>query len=386
MHGARGRGACDEVAAVLGEDDALADAADLMARAADPLQPARNRGRRLDLHHEIEGAHVDPELERRGGDEAAEAARLERILDLGALGARQQSVMRADERLAGEVIERRGQPFGDAPAVDEDERRSMLAHQFEQAWMDGGPDRRANRSLRGRPVRQIDPLVEPRHVLDGNLDAQAQGLLASRVGDRDRPIVDDSRRRARELVVNLLGRRGHGPLDRRRAAGGPGGHTSHGGLHAAEEARHFVERPLCGRQADTLNRLRRERGEALERQREMGAALGRHQRVDLVDDEGLDGPQALAGIRGEQQVQRFGCRDENVGRLADETCPLGRGRVAGANEHVGHPVPLAETAGGVGDTGDGRAEITLDVHGEGFERRHVQDAAARPRPRARART
>ena len=38
--------------------------ADAVARAADALQAARDRLRRLDLHHEVDGAHVDAELER----------------------------------------------------------------------------------------------------------------------------------------------------------------------------------------------------------------------------------------------------------------------------------------------------------------------------------
>ena len=78
-------GAGDEVAAELREDDAFADRADVVAGAADALHAAGDRRRRLDLHDEIDGAHVDPELERRGGDERAELAGLQRVLDLDAL-------------------------------------------------------------------------------------------------------------------------------------------------------------------------------------------------------------------------------------------------------------------------------------------------------------
>jgi len=56
-----------------------------MSGAADPLETARHRRRRFDLDHEIDGAHVDAELERRGGDEAAQRAGLQAILDLHAL-------------------------------------------------------------------------------------------------------------------------------------------------------------------------------------------------------------------------------------------------------------------------------------------------------------
>ena len=43
--------------------------------AADALEPGRDRLRRFDLHDEVDGAHVDSELERRGRDEARDLAR-----------------------------------------------------------------------------------------------------------------------------------------------------------------------------------------------------------------------------------------------------------------------------------------------------------------------
>ena len=75
VHRSRDRRAGDEVAAELRKDDALADRARLVAGAPDALQAARDRRRRLDLHDEIDGAHVDAELERRGGDQRADARR-----------------------------------------------------------------------------------------------------------------------------------------------------------------------------------------------------------------------------------------------------------------------------------------------------------------------
>ena len=64
-------GAGDEVAAELRKDDPFADGPGLVAGAADALQPAGHRGRRLDLDDQVDGAHVDAELERRGGDQSA---------------------------------------------------------------------------------------------------------------------------------------------------------------------------------------------------------------------------------------------------------------------------------------------------------------------------
>ena len=57
--------------------------------APDALEAARHRLRALDLDDEVDGAHVDPELEARGRDEARDAARLQVLLDQDPLLARQ---------------------------------------------------------------------------------------------------------------------------------------------------------------------------------------------------------------------------------------------------------------------------------------------------------
>ena len=63
-HAPRDDRALQQVAAELGEDAPAADLADAVPGAPDPLQPARDRLGRLDLQHEVDGAHVDPELQR----------------------------------------------------------------------------------------------------------------------------------------------------------------------------------------------------------------------------------------------------------------------------------------------------------------------------------
>ena len=62
-HRARDDSALEQIGAELREDAALRDGAELVAGAADPLQPARDRLRALDLDDEVDGAHVDAELE-----------------------------------------------------------------------------------------------------------------------------------------------------------------------------------------------------------------------------------------------------------------------------------------------------------------------------------
>ena len=73
--------------------------------------------------------------------------------------------------------------------------------------------------------------------------------------------------------------------------------------------------------------------EPLEREGEVGAALGPHEGVDLVHDHGVDGGEAGPRLRGEEQEERFGSGDEDVGRVAGHLRPLVRRGVAGADAH-----------------------------------------------------
>jgi len=130
----------DEVATELREHDAFADGIRLVAATANALQAARHRGRRFDLHDEIDRAHVDAELERGGRDEGAQRSRLEQVLDFDPLRPRDRPVVRSDECFAGEIVQGAGQALGEPPAVHENERRSMRSNQLEQAWVNGRPD------------------------------------------------------------------------------------------------------------------------------------------------------------------------------------------------------------------------------------------------------
>ena len=158
----RDGGAGQQVAAVLREDDAARDRLHLVAGPADALHAARHRGRRLDLDHEVDRAHVDPQLERRGGDHRGQPARLERVLDLHALLAGDRAVVRAGQLLAGQLVEGGGHALGQAAAVHEDEGRAVRAHQLEQARVDGGPDRAPLPGSRPTPLARTSPVRRPR--------------------------------------------------------------------------------------------------------------------------------------------------------------------------------------------------------------------------------
>ena len=88
--------------------------------------------------------------------------------------------------LAGELVQRRGQPLGDAPAVDEDQRRAC-APAPARAAADGW---RVQIDVRTGPcdagplgISSIWPIL--RHVLDRHFDGQLELLLLRRVDDRD---------------------------------------------------------------------------------------------------------------------------------------------------------------------------------------------------------
>ena len=290
----------EQIAAVLREDLAGARLADLVAGATDALYSACDRTGRLDQHDQIDRAHVDAELEARRGDDAAQPTLFELGLDLHPLLARQRSVVRAHELLARELVEARGEPLRETPGVAEDDRGAVRADQLEDARVHVRPDavirlwivepERAGSGARGGGVRAR--LV---HVVDRDDHLDVEGLAGTGVDDRDR---------ARPVLAV-----------------------------AAQEAGDLVERPLRGRQADALRRRVGDRLEPLEREHEVGAALGRRERVDLVDDHGLHAAQRFARLRGEHQVERLGRRDEDVGRVADELLTLLGGGVARTHGH-----------------------------------------------------
>jgi hypothetical protein len=85
--------ALEQVGAELGEDPALARLPDVVAGAADPLQAGGHRLWRLHLQDQVDGAHVDAQLERARGHEARQLAGLELLLDDEALLAREGAVM-----------------------------------------------------------------------------------------------------------------------------------------------------------------------------------------------------------------------------------------------------------------------------------------------------
>ncbi len=255
-HALRDDRALEQVGAELREDAALRDLAERVAGAADALQAARDRLRRLDLDHEIDGAHVDAELERRRRDEARDPARLEVFLDHRPLLARERAVVRARDLFLRGFVQAQREPLGEAAVVDEDDRRAVRLDELDERRVHRRPDRaradlEAGRDVRVARAALVLALVERggraelAHVLDGDDD----------------------------LEVELLGDAGVDELDRPAAA---------------DEAADLLERTLRRGEADALERLRHERLEPFDREREVRAALRPGDGVHLVDDQCLD--------------------------------------------------------------------------------------------------
>ncbi len=275
----------EQVAAKLGEEPARRGLADVVAGTSDPLQAGGDRFGRLDLHHQIDRAHVDTQLERRGGDQRRQPPGLEQILDLEPLLAGQRAVVRPGDVLLAQLVEPVCDPLGRAPAVDEDDGGAMCPHQLQQPRIDGGPDRDARLAL------HLGSAAELAHVLDRHEHLDVELLAPACVDDRD-------------LTAD-----------------------------PAEEGGDLLQRPLGGRQADALDVAADQMVEPLQREHQVGAALGGGDRVDLVDDHRLDARQRLAGRRGQHQVERLGRGDQDVGRVPAHRGALALRRVAGAHRH-----------------------------------------------------
>ena len=142
---------------------------------------------------------------------------------------------------------------------------------------------------------------------------------------------------------------------------------------AAEEVGDLLERALRRREPDPLRRRVGDRLQPLEREHEVRAALGRCERVDLVDDHRVDVDERVPRRRREHQVEALRRGDEQVGRAADEALAiLGRG-VARAHRDRRRRVRHAEPLGGETDAEQRRAEVLLDVERQRAQRRDVED-------------
>ena len=237
------------------------------------------------------------------------------------------------DALLPDLVEPGGEALGEPTAVGEHQGGGVLGHQVDDALLDVRPDRGTLLLSGRRPAEVAGGLAELGHV-----------------GHRHH-----------DLEVPLLGRGRLHDVDR---------------TAAGEVASNLVDRSDGGGQPDALSRAIEVGVEALERQGEVGTALGAGEGVHLVDDHRLDAGERLAGGRGEDEEQRLGRGDEHVGGRAGEGAALVGRSVTRAHRDgdvgLGHPEP----GGRVPDADQRAAQVALDVDGERLHRGDVEDAAA----------
>ena len=245
---------------------------------ADALEECGDSPGRADLADQLDRPDVDAQLEGGSGDEGPKVAGPEPLLDDPTARRGEAAVVGGDLESGVDLAARQGDgtllgaesqgqlvghPLGHLARVDEDQGGAVLEYVPGDPVEDVGELGAAGHRLQ-LAVRQFDGHVEVAGV----------------------PAVDD-------------GRRGGVVVDARQQTG------------------HDVEWPLGGRQTDALQPsapFGHQMGQPLQAEGEVRPPFVAGQRVDLVDDDRVDVAQDGARRRrGQQQVQRLGSGDQQVG-------------------------------------------------------------------------
>ena len=117
--------------------------------------------------------------------------------------------------------------------------------------------------------------------------------------------------------------------------------------------------------------------QALEGQRQVRAALVRHDRVNLVDDHRANvGEHAATALAGEKDVERLGSGHEDLRRLLHHFRAPVRRRVSGPDSGPDVDVLVAELFQRRANPLQWHLEVLVDVVAERLERRDVENAHA----------
>ena len=331
-HRPGGDGALEKVARVGRVDPCPADLAHRVPGAADALRRRGQRAWRLHEQDLVEGADVDAELERAGGHQRRQFARLQPLFDRASQLARQRPVVRPGDLARRAVVDQPGDLLRQAAAVGEDERRAGLADALAEVVGDCRPQRVA-----------LSPLTRERGESGREPYADVVALRLTRFDDRDRaPHI------ARLVVGAAL----------QPVASDPVGDA--------------LERPHRRRQRDALE-LPGEQHQAIDGGDEMRAALGRGDGVDLVEDHRSQaGEERRAGLRVDQQVEALRGGDQDLRALAHHLLAFAGGRVAAARSDPDARQLAAGGEEGAGDPGQRLRQVALDVGIQRLERRDVE--------------
>ena len=292
-----------------------------------PARPMRCRplatdGRRLDLHHQVDGAHVDAQLERRGGHQAADASRPSAPPRSPRAASRASEPWCARTSVSpGQLVEGRGQPLGQAAAVDEEQGRAVRADQLQQARVDGGPDRgRGGPRGRGRSghLRRLGqrgpcPRPAPRCAVE-RLACPASTMVTGRQAERVQPLANSSAPRPRP------------PRPPRAAAAcmSGAGRTGLGAARGSAPPRRAAAASRRGRCAGA-GRPASASSRSSDSARCAPRLVGTSAWISSTITVSTAAQARSRALRGQQQVERLGRGDEDVGRLAAEAGPLRAG-------------------------------------------------------------
>ena len=278
----------------------------------------RRRGRRR--HGTPAGAH-----RRRSGQPArpSPASRAELV---PAAAGRHQLPFGVD------LVEPGRQPFGEPARVGEHDGGLVGQHQVHDLFLHVRPDRRLRLQPGGRTgIEGPGGALEIGHVLHRNGHGQV-------------PVLPRRRRH-----------------DFHRSGTG-------------QELRHELPGLHRGGEPDPLGGFGQQRVEAFQRYRQVGAALGAGDGVDLVHDDGVHLAERFPGLGGEHQEQGLRGGDEDVRRVAEQCAAVRRRRVPGPDADGDQRGGQAQPLGGLGDADQRRAEVAFDVDAQRLERGDVQHA------------
>ncbi len=317
-HRGEERGALDELVTRRRVQPTLRHPGSGVVGPADALQEGRDAAGRSDLADQLYRPDVDAELERGRRDEGLQLAGAQARFDPVAPVLGQAAMVRGDHVVAQPLAELVREAFGQPTGVHEHERGAVLEDQ------------------RGDAVEHVRHLLRARDRFElafGQLDREVERALVPAVDDRgERPVTD-------------------------------------------QQASDGLDRALRGRQPDPVRPRVAQCLESLEREREVRAPLVARDRVDLVDDHGVDRLQRDAPARaGDQQVQRLRRRDHEARRGPHHARPLRARGVTGAHPDFDVRRVEPELARDLGDLTQGALQVLGDVDRERLQRRHVHDA------------
>src|SRR5271170_5263323 len=312
------------------EEAAFGRSAETVPRSANALDGGRDGFGRIELADELDGADVDAEFERRGRYYRLQLAALEALLCEQPLGAREATMMRHDSVGAEPLLQVDRDALCRSPAQRKNQRRAMLTDE-----------------ARDFVVHRVPMLMRRQRpeLGSGREDLQvhrAHAIVGANYFDRAR--------RARVVASNVISR---------------------------EEAGQLFDRIQRRRQTDSigprLSAARHQSLEALERERQMRAALVAGERMEFVDDDVADGGEFFAELRrGQQDEQGFGRRHENMRRPPEHRSALAGGGISGAQAGADSRKIEARLGADVAHAVQRLLEIEADVVGQRLQRRNVK--------------